>query len=93
MFQLPFPVRDANAGGDDLAGLFYTGGTTGRSKGVMLSHENLLHNSLRIMQAFEITRSQSAVFWLPSFHDMGLIGGILVPLYGGKFNVLITQGL
>ena len=56
----------------------------------MLSHENLLHNSLRIMQAFEITRSQSGVFWLPSFHDMGLIGGILVPLYGGKFNVLMS---
>jgi 8-amino-7-oxononanoate synthase len=42
------------------------------------------------MQAFEITRSQSGVFWLPSFHDMGLIGGILVPLYGGKFNVLMS---
>ncbi|NQW48722.1 MAG: aminotransferase class I/II-fold pyridoxal phosphate-dependent enzyme, partial [Planctomycetes bacterium] len=40
--------------------------------------------------AFEITRSQSGVFWLPSFHDMGLIGGILVPLYGGKFNVLMS---
>jgi 8-amino-7-oxononanoate synthase/acyl carrier protein len=76
--------------GDTLAFLQYTSGSTGTPKGVMLSHENLLHNSLRIMQAFEITRSQSAVFWLPSFHDMGLIGGILVPLYGGKFNVLMS---
>ena len=77
-------------GGETLAFLQYTSGSTGMPKGVMLSHENLLHNSLRIMQAFEITRSQSGVFWLPSFHDMGLIGGILVPLYGGKFNVLMS---
>jgi 8-amino-7-oxononanoate synthase/acyl carrier protein len=76
--------------GSTLAFLQYTSGSTGTPKGVMLSHENLLHNSLRIMQAFEITRSQSGVFWLPSFHDMGLIGGILVPLYGGKFNVLMS---
>ncbi len=76
--------------GETLAFLQYTSGSTGMPKGVMLSHANLLHNSLRIMQAFEITRSQSSVFWLPSFHDMGLIGGILVPLYGGKFNVLMS---
>jgi 8-amino-7-oxononanoate synthase/acyl carrier protein len=76
--------------GSTLAFLQYTSGSTGTPKGVMLSHENLLHNSLRIMQAFEITRSQSGVFWLPSFHDMGLIGGILVPLYGAKFNVLMS---
>jgi 8-amino-7-oxononanoate synthase/acyl carrier protein len=76
--------------GETLAFLQYTSGSTGTPKGVMLSHENLLHNALRIMQAFEITRSQSSVFWLPSFHDMGLIGGILVPLYSGKFNVLMS---
>jgi 8-amino-7-oxononanoate synthase len=76
--------------GETLAFLQYTSGSTGTPKGVMLSHGNLLHNSLRIMQAFEITRSQSGVFWLPSFHDMGLIGGILVPLYGGKFNVIMS---
>ena len=76
--------------GDTLAFLQYTSGSTGTPKGVMLSHTNLLHNSLRIMQAFEITRSQTGVFWLPSFHDMGLIGGILVPLYGARFNVLMS---
>lgn len=76
--------------GNTLAFLQYTSGSTGTPKGVMLSHENLLHNSLRIMQAFEVTRSQPGVFWLPSFHEMGLIGGILVPLYGSKLNVLMS---
>ena len=92
--ELPPALADSwdrpDIDGDTLAFLQYTSGSTGTPKGVMLSHENLLHNSLRIMQAFEITRSQSGVFWLPSFHDMGLIGGILVPLYGGKFNVLMS---
>jgi long-chain acyl-CoA synthetase len=41
-------MADAGRGGDDLAGLFYTGGTTGVSKGVMLSHTNLVMNALNI---------------------------------------------
>ena len=41
------PVPDAQRNGDDIAGLFYTGGTTGRSKGVMLTHTNLVVNALQ----------------------------------------------
>ena len=47
------------------------------------SHSNLLHNSALIAYAFEHTRSASGVFWSPSYHDMGLVGGILQPLYAG----------
>ena len=47
------PAPDADRTGDDLAGLFYTGGTTGRSKGVMLSHRNLTVNALHIIGPLE----------------------------------------
>ena len=76
--------------GDTLAFLQYTSGSTGTPKGVMLSHSNLLHNSALIAYAFEHTRSASGVFWLPSYHDMGLVGGILQPLYVGRPNILMS---
>ena len=76
--------------GDTLAFLQYTSGSTGTPKGVMLSHSNLLHNSALIAHAFEHTRSASGVFWLPCYHDMGLVGGILQPLYVGRPNILMS---
>lgn len=76
--------------GDTLAFLQYTSGSTGTPKGVMLSHANLMHNSAMIAYAFEHTRSGSGCFWLPLYHDMGLIGGILQPLYMGKSNTLFS---
>lgn len=76
--------------GDTLAFLQYTSGSTGTPKGVMLSHANLIHNSALICHAFEHTRSGVGVFWLPSYHDMGLIGGILQPMYVGRPNVLMS---
>jgi 8-amino-7-oxononanoate synthase len=76
--------------GDTLAFLQYTSGSTGTPKGVMLSHASLVHNSALIAHAFEHTRSGTGVFWLPSYHDMGLIGGILQPLYMGRPNVLMS---
>lgn len=75
---------------DTLAFLQYTSGSTGTPKGVMLNHGNLLHNSALIAHAFEHTRSGFGVFWLPSYHDMGLIGGILQPLYVGRPNILMS---
>ena len=76
--------------GETLAFLQYTSGSTGIPKGVMLSHANLVHNSAMISYAFECTRSTLGVFWLPSYHDMGLIGGILQPLYAGVPNVMMS---
>lgn len=81
---------DPEIGADDLAFLQYTSGSTGTPKGVMISHGNMLHNSLLISTGFEHTRSNSGVFWLPSYHDMGLIGGIIQPVYCGRPNVIMS---
>lgn len=76
--------------GDTVAFLQYTSGSTGDPKGVVITHTNLVHNSATIGHAFEHTRSGIGVFWLPTYHDMGLIGGILQPLYVGRPNILMS---
>ncbi|OUL25487.1 AMP-dependent synthetase [Nostoc sp. T09] len=68
---------------DTLAFLQYTSGSTSTPKGVMISHANLLHNSSLIYQSFQHSPNSRGVIWLPAYHDMGLIGGVLQPLYGG----------
>lgn len=88
--QLADGWKSPDVHGDTLAFLQYTSGSTGTPKGVILTHANLLHNSALIAYAFEHTRSGSGVFWLPSYHDMGLIGGILQPLFVGRPNVLMS---
>lgn len=75
---------------ETLAFLQYTSGSTGTPKGVMLDHANLVHNSALISYGFEHSRSGKGVYWLPSYHDMGLIGGILQPLYVGRPNVFMS---
>ncbi|MEM9658165.1 MAG: fatty acyl-AMP ligase, partial [Planctomycetota bacterium] len=82
--------RRPDVHGDSLAFLQYTSGSTGVPKGVMLTHANLMHNSAMISYAFEHSRSGSGLFWLPLYHDMGLIGGILQPLYMGRLNTLMS---
>jgi malonyl CoA-acyl carrier protein transacylase len=73
----------------DLAVLQYTSGSTGMPKGVMLTHGNLMHNCALITYGFETTRDGSGVTWLPTYHDMGLVGGVLQPLFIGRFNVFM----
>lgn len=66
-----------------LALIQYTSGSTGSPKGVMLSHENLLHNAFLVHKAVEHKPGDRYVSWLPIFHDMGFMAGLLQPLYGG----------
>ncbi len=75
---------------DTLAMLQYTSGSTSRPKGVMVSHGNLMANIRAIYQAFGIRYEDSSVSWLPMYHDMGLVGGVLVPVFAGALNVSIS---
>jgi amino acid adenylation domain-containing protein len=82
--------RDPEPGGDTLAFLQYTSGSTALPKGVMVSHGNILHNEEMIRRAFGQTRQSVIVGWLPLYHDMGLIGNVLQPLYVGARCVLMS---
>lgn len=74
-----------------LAFLQYTSGSTGDPKGVMLSHGNLLANLDLIQHGFGVKPGvDSGVSWLPPYHDMGLIGGILGTIQIGAHTILMS---
>jgi acyl-CoA synthetase (AMP-forming)/AMP-acid ligase II len=75
---------------DSLAFLQYTSGSTGSPRGVALSHGNLMHNERLIEHGFGHDRSSIVVGWLPLYHDMGLIGNVLQPIYVGVPCVLMS---
>ncbi|MFI4926459.1 MAG: AMP-binding protein, partial [Burkholderiales bacterium] len=70
----------------------FSSGSTGDPRGVLLTHANLLANSEAIRQAFEHDEESVGVSWLPHFHDMGLVGGVLQPLYAGFPVTLMASG-
>lgn len=75
---------------DDVAFLQYTSGSTSDPRGVMLTHTNLLENSASIAESFGHNTESCGFIWLPPYHDMGLIGGILQPVYRG-FPCVLTS--
>jgi acyl transferase domain-containing protein/acyl-CoA synthetase (AMP-forming)/AMP-acid ligase II/acyl carrier protein len=68
---------------ETLAFLQYTSGSTAAPRGVMVTHGNLLHNLECLRGVFQFSPESIGVTWLPHFHDMGLIGGLLQPVYAG----------
>ncbi|HZN95381.1 MAG TPA: AMP-binding protein, partial [Myxococcales bacterium] len=74
---------------ESTAFLQYTSGSTGNPKGVIVSHGNILHNQSLLLAAFPQSEQSVTVSWLPPYHDMGLLGGILYPLYYGGTAVLL----
>ncbi len=74
---------------DAVAFLQYTSGSTGSPRGVVLRHRHLLHNSWLITRAFDTRPQPVGVFWLPPYHDMGLIGGLLQALFRDIPTVLM----
>lgn len=83
--------KETTVAPDDLAFLQYTSGSTSAPKGVMVSHRNLLENSAYIHYGFEHTPESVSVTWLPAYHDMGLIDGIVQPMYGGFTGYVMPQ--
>lgn len=77
---------------DKIAFLQYTSGSTAEPKGVKIAHDNLMHNLQAIYCCFQHSSQSRGVIWLPPYHDMGLIGGILQPLYG-NFPVVLMSPL
>lgn len=75
---------------ETLAVLQYTSGSTGVPKGVRLTHRHLLVNSRMIHQSVRTNTDSVGVFWLPPYHDMGLIGAILQPFYTGFPTYLMS---
>jgi 8-amino-7-oxononanoate synthase/acyl carrier protein len=82
--------QDPNLSPEELAVLQYTSGSTGAPKGVMLTHANLVRNSEYIGHAFNPERHGIGANWLPLYHDMGLIGGVVMPMFSGIPNVLMS---
>ncbi|HXC44488.1 MAG TPA: amino acid adenylation domain-containing protein, partial [Candidatus Dormibacteraeota bacterium] len=76
--------------GADTAFLQYTSGSTANPKGVMVSHANILHNEEMIQKAFGTGPGSTIVGWLPLYHDMGLIGTVLQPLFAGVPCILMS---
>lgn len=75
---------------DRVAVLQYTSGSTGTPKGVMLTHNNIMRNCSLISRAFRSDRASVGASWLPTYHDMGLIGGVLNPMFVGCSAYLMS---
>ena len=82
---------DVARGADDLAAILYTSGTTGRSKGAMLSHGNLASNALTLVEAWRFTADDVLLHALPIFHTHGLFVATNVTLMAGASMVFMPR--
>ncbi len=82
---------DVARGPDDLAAILYTSGTTGRSKGAMLSHDNLSSNALALVDYWRFTKGDVLLHALPIFHTHGLFVATNVILLAGASMILLPK--
>jgi acyl-CoA synthetase (AMP-forming)/AMP-acid ligase II len=74
---------------DSIALLQYTSGSTAEPRGVVVTHDNLAHNSTTIIRDLPVPDGPS-MCWLPHFHDMGLVAGIITPIYCDRPSTLMS---
>lgn len=86
----PAPWRAPAVSGSDVAFLQYTSGSTSDPKGVVVAHANLAANITMFSEELGIDETSRCVSWLPVYHDMGLIGCLLAPLWQGATTVLMS---
>lgn len=83
--QTPLPAYP-----HDVALLQYTSGSTGEPKGVVITHDNLIRNAAAIQAGMRISSSSRVLTALPMFHDMGLVGGLMQPMYAGCIGYFLS---
>ena len=81
-------ASDANRSGEKVFGIIYTGGTTGKPKGVVLSYHNVLANANSLIKAIDFTNVPRFLHVCPMFHSANLIGFLITSLLGGTHVVL-----
>nr|CAA6800332.1 MAG: Unknown protein [uncultured Thiotrichaceae bacterium] len=89
-FEAPAAADLLPVHSQDIALIQYTSGSSGAANGVLLNHANLLANLASIKSSFSLSSDSRVVNWLPPYHDMGLIGGILSALYSGYLMVFMS---
>ncbi len=82
---------NAAAGGNDVAAILYTSGTTGRSKGAMLTHQNLVSNAAALAEAWRFTESDVLIHALPMFHTHGLFVACNLSLMAGGTMLFLPK--
>ena len=87
----PGSYSPAARGADDLAALLYTSGTTGRSKGAMLTHDNLLSNAQALVETWRFTGDDVLLHALPIFHTHGLFVATNVILLAGGTMIFLPS--
>jgi malonyl-CoA/methylmalonyl-CoA synthetase len=87
----PIEHVDADRADDDLAAILYTSGTTGRSKGAMLTHRNLRSNAESLVACWRFTRSDVLIHALPIFHTHGLFVATNVALLAGASMIFLPR--
>lgn len=89
--HMPSDYADVGRGPDDLAAILYTSGTTGRSKGAMLSHENLASNARTLVEAWRFTGNDVLIHALPVFHTHGLFVATNTILFAGASMIFQSR--